>query len=103
MRKIGWKQSSRLLMFIKAFSVNFQRINSNVESLTIEELERALEQKKAYLKGTQTEVAASEEELEIKKKELKDFERKLAADREKIHKEMREMRKKVEEKVGENE
>lgn len=72
----------------------------DVESLAIEELERVLEQKKADLKGTQTEIAPLEEELEIKK-EMRDVERRLAANREKIDKEMKETRKKGEEKVRE--
>lgn len=77
----------------KSLLDKLQRNSSDVETLTIEELERALEQKKADLKGTQTEIAALEEELQIKK-EMKDVERSLAAGREKIDKEMREMRKK---------
>lgn len=84
----------------KSLLDKLQRNSSDVDSLTIEELDRALEQKKVDLKGTQTEIAALEEELEIKK-EMKGVERRLAAEREKIGKEMREIRKKAEEKVRE--
>lgn len=100
-------EKDRVVSAIPAFDAyknlldKLQRNSSDVESFTIEELERVLEQKKADLKGKQTEVTALEEELEIKK-EMKDVERRLAAETEKINKEIREMRKKAEEKVREN-